>query len=51
MNITVNTVDVSADLPNGSYDTDQTVNLTAVDNLYPNPTIYYTTNGSDPNYK
>ena len=33
MNIIVNTVDVSADLPNGSYNTDQTVNLTAVDNL------------------
>lgn len=48
MNITVNIVDVSADLPSGSYGTDQTVNLTAVDNLYPNPTIYYTTNGSDP---
>ena len=48
MNITVNTVDVTADLPSGSYGTDQTVNLTAVDNLYPNPTIYYTTDGSDP---
>ncbi len=48
MNIVVNTVDVSADLPGGSYGTDQTVNLTAVDNLYPDPTIYYTTDGSNP---
>ncbi|MGF7117584.1 chitobiase/beta-hexosaminidase C-terminal domain-containing protein [Methanobacterium oryzae] len=48
MNIIVNAVEALADLPSGSYGTDKTVNLTAVDNLYPNPTIYYTLDGTDP---
>ena len=32
----------------GVYNTTQSVNLTAIDNLDPNPVIYYTTNGSNP---
>lgn len=46
--ITVRNIDVSASLPNGYYNTTQYVNLTAEDNLFPNPTIYYTLNGTDP---
>lgn len=46
--ITVNTIDVSANLPDGLYNTTQTVNLTASDSLYPDPKIYYTLDGSDP---
>jgi outer membrane protein assembly factor BamB len=38
----------SANLPSGSYNTDLTVNLTAVDDLDSNPQIYYTLDGSDP---
>ena len=48
INIIVNAVEAAADLPSGSYNTNQTINLTAVDNLYPNTTIYYTLDGSDP---
>jgi uncharacterized repeat protein (TIGR01451 family) len=39
---------VSADVNGGSYNASQSVNLTAKDNLDSNPTIYYTTDGSDP---
>ena len=38
----------SANLPSGPYNTDLTVNLTAVDDLDSNPQIYYTLDGSDP---
>ncbi len=38
----------SADLPNGSYNTNQTVNLNATDDWDTNPKIYYTLNGSTP---
>ncbi len=38
----------SADLPSGSYNTTQTVNLNATDNEDSNPQIYYTTDGTDP---
>lgn len=47
-NISVGNIDVSASIPNGYYNTTQYVNLTAEDNLFPNPTIYYTTDGTDP---
>ena len=39
---------VSADINGGSYNASQSVNLTASDNLDSNPSIYYTTDGSDP---
>ncbi|EKF87111.1 PKD domain-containing protein [Methanobacterium formicicum DSM 3637] len=38
----------TANLPSGSYNTTITVNLTAKDDLDPNPKIYYTLNGNDP---
>ncbi len=38
----------TSDLASGSYNTDQTVNLSAVDDLDSNPKIYYTLDGSDP---
>lgn len=38
----------SANLPSGSYNTNITVNLTAVDDLDPNPQIYYTLDDSEP---
>ena len=38
----------SADLPSGSYTTDQDVDLSAVDEMDPNPKIYYTLNGTTP---
>ncbi|MGB9200897.1 chitobiase/beta-hexosaminidase C-terminal domain-containing protein [Methanobacterium sp.] len=47
-NIDVGVLSVSSDLQDGSYNTTQTINLEAADNLYPNPNIYYTTDGSDP---
>ncbi len=46
--ITVNTLDVSANLQDGLYNTTQTVNLTASDSLFLDPKIYYTLDGSDP---
>ena len=42
-NIDVGVLSVSSDLQDGSYNTTQTINLKAADNLYPNPNIYYTT--------
>nr|WP_245248299.1 right-handed parallel beta-helix repeat-containing protein [Methanobacterium petrolearium] len=39
---------VTANLASGIYNTAKTVTLTATDNLDPNPTIYYTTNGCTP---
>ena len=39
---------VTASPAGGSYNALQSVNLTASDNLDSNPTIYYTTDGSDP---
>ena len=44
----VQIVNVSSSLESGVYNTTKTVYLTAGDNLYPNPSIYYTLNGSDP---
>ena len=41
-------MDVSADLPSGSYNTDKTVQLSASDSQDPTPQIYYTLDGSDP---
>lgn len=41
----------SASLPNGTYNTRQTVTLNATDNLDSNPKIYYTLNGSTPTTK
>ncbi len=38
----------SADLPNGSYNTDKVVKLAAIDELDPNPKIYYTLDGTNP---
>ncbi len=38
----------SANLASGSYTTNQLVSLSAVDAIDPNPTIYYTENGTDP---
>lgn len=38
----------SAELASGLYNTDKTVNLSAVDDLDSNPKIYYTLDGSDP---
>lgn len=38
----------SADLPSGNYTTDQDVDLSAVDEMDPDPQIYYTLNGTDP---
>ena len=46
--IVVKIIDVSSDIASGAYNTLKTVTLTAGDNLYPNPKIYYTLNGSDP---
>jgi len=39
---------VVANPASGTYNTTKSVTLTATDNLDPNPTIYYTTNGSTP---
>lgn len=39
---------VTANPAGGTYNTTKSVTLTATDNLDPNPTIYYTTNGSNP---
>ena len=39
---------VTANLAEGTYNTPQSVTLTATDNMDPNPTIFYTTDGSDP---
>jgi uncharacterized repeat protein (TIGR01451 family) len=39
---------VSADIKGGSFNASQSVNLTALDDQDSNPTIYYTTDGSDP---
>jgi uncharacterized repeat protein (TIGR01451 family) len=39
---------VNASLPGGSFNTTQSVTLNATDNLDQNPTIHYTTDGSDP---
>ena len=39
---------VSADINGGSYNASQSVNLTALDDQDSNPSIYYTTDGSDP---
>ncbi len=39
---------VTANLAAGVYNTTKSVTLTAKDNLDPNPTIYYTTNGKNP---
>ncbi|MFA0833794.1 MAG: Ig-like domain-containing protein [Methanobacterium formicicum] len=39
---------VTANLASGVYNTTKIVTLTAIDNLDPNPSIYYTTNGSTP---
>ncbi len=52
-NVTYNMVDIaapipSADLPNGSYNSDKVVKLGAVDELDPNPKIYYTLDGNNP---
>ncbi len=47
-NIAVGNLDVTANLPSGSYNFTQFVNITSVDNLCPNPNIYYTTDGTDP---
>ncbi|MCE7699257.1 MAG: chitobiase/beta-hexosaminidase C-terminal domain-containing protein, partial [Methanobacterium paludis] len=41
-------MEASADLSSGLYGTDQTVNLTASDQIDPDPKIYYTLDGSDP---
>ena len=38
----------TANIIGGVYNTTQTVNLTATDNVDPNPVIYYTLDGSDP---
>jgi len=38
----------TTNLPGGYYNTTITVNLTAKDDLDPNPKIYYTLNGTDP---
>lgn len=38
----------SADIPSGSYTTNQNVALSAVDEMDPNPQIYYTLNGTTP---
>ena len=38
----------SADLPSGNYTTNQNVDLSAVDEMDPDPQIYYTENGTDP---
>ena len=46
-NIDVGVLSVSSDLQDGSYNTTQTINLESADNLYPNPNIYYTTDGSE----
>jgi len=46
--INVHAMDVSADLPSGSYNTDKTVQLSASDSQDPTPQIYYTLDGSDP---
>jgi PKD repeat protein len=47
-NITVKPLEVISDIPDGSYNTTQTINLSAPDNLYSNPQIYYTLNGTEP---
>lgn len=39
---------ISSDLPSGSYTSNQVVDLSAVDELDPNPAIYYTLNGTTP---
>ncbi|MBP1946964.1 putative repeat protein (TIGR01451 family), partial [Methanobacterium petrolearium] len=39
---------VSADLAEGTYNTTQSVTLSATDDWDPNPVIYYTLDGSDP---
>jgi len=39
---------VTANTGSGVFNTTQNVTLTAMDNIDPNPIIYYTTNGSDP---
>ncbi len=39
---------VTANLASGTYNTTQSVTLTATDNLDPNPVIYYTTDSSNP---
>jgi PKD repeat protein len=47
-NIDVGVLSVSSDLQDGSYNATKIINLIAADNLFPNPNIYYTTDGSDP---
>jgi parallel beta-helix repeat protein len=49
-NITIDTISptVTASPVGGNYNTTQTVTLSATDNLDPNPTIYYTVDGSTP---
>ena len=41
----------SADVPSGSYKSDQVVTLTATDQIDPKPKIYYTLDGSKPTNK
>ena len=49
-NITIDTIapTVTATLANGFYNTTKSVNLSATDNIDLAPTIYYTTDGSNP---
>ncbi len=47
-NINVGILSVTSDSPSGSYNSTQSINLNASDNLYPNTNIYYTLDGSDP---
>ena len=52
-NVTASVYDIvapttSVDVGTGSYNTTQTINLTAVDDQDPSPKIYYTINGGDP---
>jgi len=49
-NVTIDTIapTVTANTTGGVYNTTQVINLTATDNLDPNPVIYYTLDGSDP---
>jgi PKD repeat protein len=52
-NVTYNMVDIKApvasvNLPSGTYQTDQVVDLSSTDEMDPNPKIYYTLDGTDP---
>ncbi len=48
INIDTTAPTVTANPAGGTYNTTKSVTLTATDNLDPNPTIYYTINGSNP---